>query len=86
MDNTNRMTVTVENGEEKEVKILFTFDTPDGRTFALFTPLDDTEGAVYAYQYDEDGNMESVTDEKDWEMCEEMFNTFMDNEGFENEG
>ena len=41
---------------------------------------------LMAVDYDEDGNMEFVTDEKDREMCEEMLGTFEDNEGFTNAG
>lgn len=86
MDETTRMTVIDETGEEREVRLLFTFETPDKRQFALFTSADDQDGDVYPYQYDEDGNMDFVTDEKDREMCEEMLGTYEDIEGLENAG
>ena len=68
MDETTRMTVIDEMGEEREVRLLFTFETPDKRQFALFTSADDLDGDVYPYQYDEDGNIESQEfyDGVDW--------------------
>ena len=33
---------------------------------------------MYAYQYDDDGNMDVVTDAKDLEMCEEVLGAISD--------
>lgn len=86
MFNTTRMTVIDDNGEEREVELLLTFDAPDGRQFALFTSSTDEDGDVYPYQYDEDGNMEYVTNEEDRKMCEEVLGAFTRDEENENEG
>lgn len=75
-DETNRMTITTEDGTEAEVEILFTFDHPDGRHFVLFTDPNDLSDEVYAYTYDDDGNMEAVSDEADLEMCSEVLGAF----------
>ncbi len=76
----NRMIITDENGKEREVEILLTFESDDGRSFVLFTDPEDEEGNVFAYQYDEDGNMDEVTDEEDWNMCQEVLGAFVSEE------
>ena len=74
----NVMTITDESGQEKEVEILLTFESDEGRKFVLFTDPSDTLGRVYAYTYNDDGEMDEVTDENDWQMCEEVLGAFMD--------
>ncbi|MDD6259383.1 MAG: DUF1292 domain-containing protein [Erysipelotrichaceae bacterium] len=81
MEESNRMIITDDSGQEREVEILLTFDDEHSdRKFVLFTDPSDPEGSVYAYTYDEDGNMDEVTDPDDWEMCEEVLGAFQ-NEG-----
>ena len=80
MEDTNRMTITDESGQEREVEIILTFDDEAGQSFVLFQDPQDTEGNVFAYKYDEDGNMNEVTDEKEWDMCQEVLGAFMDEE------
>lgn len=78
MTDDNRMTITDDNGQEREVHILSNFDAPDGRHFVLFEDPSNPDAGVYAYQYDDDGNMDVVTDEKDLEMCEEVLGAISD--------
>lgn len=81
MEDNNRMIITDDSGQEREVEILFTFDDEkNGKSYVLFTDPQDPEGNVYAYSYDEDGNMEEVTDEKEFEMCQEVLGAFQDDE------
>jgi uncharacterized protein YrzB (UPF0473 family) len=84
MEETNRMTITDESGQEREVEILLTFDDGKGRNFVLFRDPQSSDGDVYAYTYDEDGNLNEVSDEKDWEMCQEVLGAFQSEE--ENNG
>lgn len=73
----NRMIITDENGQDKEVEIILTFeDDNTGRSFVLFTDPDDEEGNVFAYTYDEDGNLNEVESEEDWNMCAEVLGAF----------
>ena len=60
MTDDNRMTITDDNGQEREVHILSNFDAPDGRHFVLFEDPANPDAGVYAYQYDDDGNMDVV--------------------------
>ena len=74
----NLMTITDDSGQEREVEILLTFESDEGKKFVLFTDPADTLGRVYAYTYNEDGEMNEVTDENEWQMCEEGLGAFMD--------
>lgn len=77
MTESNTMIITDESGQEREVEILLTFeDELTGHSFVLFTDPQDEEGNVYAYRYDEDGNLNEVTEESEWEMCQEVLGAF----------
>ena len=77
MIESNTMIITDESGQEREVEILLTFeDESTGHSFVLFTDPQDEEGNVYAYRYDEDGNLNEVTEESEWEMCQEVLGAF----------
>lgn len=86
MEDTNRMIITDESGQEREVEILLTFeDDKNHKTYVLFSDPMDEEGNVYAYRYDEDGNMNEVSDEDEWEMCQEVLGAFMEEEDTDGE-
>ena len=77
----NIIYVTAENGEEKAVEVLFTFDSDEyGKSYVLFISPDGEEGEVYAMSYDEDGNLYEVETEAEWEMIEEVFASFQEDE------
>lgn len=80
MEESNRMIITDESGKEREVEIILTFDDENGQSFVLFQNPQDLEDNVFAYKYDVDGNMNEVTDEKEWDMCQEVLGAFMDEE------
>ncbi len=73
----SRMIITDESGQEREVDILLTFtDDKKKKNYVLFTDKNDPDGSVYAYTYDDDGNLNEVTDEKEWAMCQEVLGAF----------
>lgn len=75
----NKLFVTTEDGQELEMEILFTFDSEEfGKSYVYFFNPEDEEGEVGVMSYDEEGNLENITDEKEWDMIEEVFDTFMD--------
>lgn len=78
MEETNRMIVVDDFGNETAMEIVLTFEDANNRQFVLFTDPEDSEGNVYAYRYDDDGNMDEVTDSEDLEMCEEVLSAFQD--------
>ena len=84
MDET-MLTVTLEDGTEILCEIIFTFHSDHyNKDYVLYTPMDDTEGSVYASSFvpseDGMGELEDVTSDEEWEMIEEVLNTFQDEE------
>ena len=72
----NRMMITDDNGNEIEVEIILTFeDEEKGKKYVLFSDPND-EDSVYAYTYDDDGQMDEVTDPDEWQMCAEVLGAF----------
>lgn len=73
--------ITTDTGEEKEMEILFTFDSEEyGKSYVLFIDPKDEEGTVWAMSYDEEGNLLNVEDDSEWEMIEEVLGAFQDEE------
>lgn len=86
MIDTNKMIITDESGQEREVDIILTFENDEtGRSYVLFTDPQDPDGNVYAYRYDEDGNLNEVTEESEWEMCQEVLGAFIEEEDADGE-
>ncbi len=89
----NTITLLGDNGEEILAEILFTFEN-DGDNYVFLTLVDeigaeeDLDVLVYKYEEIDDGeigNLIEIPDSSsDWNIVEEMFNTFMDTE-FKNE-
>lgn len=84
LDLENTIVVIDENGEEKEMEILFTFENEDyGKKYLLFfDPEDDEE--IYASSYDEEGNLNIVDDEEEWQMINEVLEAFSDDQESKN--
>jgi len=78
MVNEKTIVITDDEGNEKEMEILFTFDHEvSNRSYVLYTDPEDDQGEVYASKYNE-GVLEEVTDEKEFAMIEEVFNTYLE--------
>lgn len=81
---TKNFTITQEDGTEKEMEILFTFEQETtNKNYVLFTDPTDEDGEVFACSYNDDGTMVPVEDLEEWEMIEEVFGAFV--EEFEND-
>lgn len=48
------------------------------KKYVLFTDANTDDGNVYAYSYDEDGNMIDIEDEEEWNMCQEVLGAFLE--------
>ena len=70
----DRMWIQLEDGSEKEVLILFTFEK-DFKNYVVFEDIENKDGTVYAYLYDEDHQLTAIPME-DMEMVEEMIGAF----------
>ena len=85
MDDT--IVLVSDDGQEYEMRILLTFDNEEtGKHYVFITDLepnaDAEEQNVLVYTYDDDGNLEPVTDEEEFAMCEEVLLAFTE----ENDG
>ncbi|MEG0176335.1 DUF1292 domain-containing protein [Anaerorhabdus sp.] len=75
----NKITITEEDGTQKEMDILFTFDDDSReKSYVLFTDPQDPEGEVFACSYTLDGEMIPVDDPEEWSMIEEVFGAFVE--------
>ena len=75
----NIINIIDDDGTEKEMEILFTFeDDNSNKSYVLFTDPNDVNGEVFVCSYDDDGVLNTVEDEDEFSMIEEVFNTFME--------
>ena len=76
----NQLTVIDENGNELLCEILFTFDSDDyNKSYVVYYP-------VGAEHEDADGNVDLLVEtDAEWDMIEEVINTFLADEEAEGE-
>lgn len=83
----NQITIVDDEGNEQLCEVLFTFESEEfGKSYVLFTPVgqfdEDEEGPeIHAYAFnptDEggDGELMPIETDEEWDMVEEMLNTF----------
>lgn len=80
MLDSNCLYVHDEEGNEVKMTILFTFDSPDGKQYVLFTNPEDASGEVYASAYNDKGELLPIETDEEWDMVEEVLNTFIQDE------
>ena len=89
-DHHEHITIVDENGNEALYEILFTFESEDyGKNYVILYPagaIDDEDVELQAYSFTEgedgqSGELLPIEDEKEWDMVEEVLNTFLDEEG-----
>lgn len=93
-ENDDLITLVDDDGNEELYKVLFTFDSKDyGKSYILLYPAsaendDEVDIQAYAYQPVEDGSdevsegeLEQIEDDAEWDMVEEVLNTFLDDDG-----
>ncbi|WML54144.1 DUF1292 domain-containing protein [Neobacillus sp. PS3-12] len=85
------ITVVDEEGNEQLCEVLFTFDSDEfGKSYVLYYPLgaeeDDEEdieihaSAFIPKEDGEDGELMPIETDEEWDMIEEVLNTFLDEE------
>lgn len=85
----NNITVVDEDGNEQLCEILFTFDSDEfGKSYVLYYPIgqddsDDEEIEIHASAFipsedNNDGDLQPIETEEEWDLIEEMLNTFLD--------
>lgn len=87
----NHITVVDDEGNEQLCEVLFTFDSEEfGKSYVLYYPIgeddDDSEeieihaSAFIPNEDGEDGELMPIETDEEWDLVEEMLNTFMDEE------
>ncbi|MDO4467443.1 MAG: DUF1292 domain-containing protein [Bacillota bacterium] len=81
MLDSNCLYVKDENGNEKKMTILFTFDNEETKVqYVVFQDPELDESQVYASRYDDQGQLLPIETEEEWEMVEEVINTFVEDD------
>ncbi|MED3823287.1 DUF1292 domain-containing protein [Priestia flexa] len=91
MTEEGKITIVDESGNEQLCEILFTFDSEEyGKSYVIYYPIgadenDDEEIEIHASAFTpsengEDGELQPIETEEEWDMVEEMVNTFLDKE------
>jgi uncharacterized protein YrzB (UPF0473 family) len=84
----NNITVVDENGNEQLCEVLFTFDSDEfGKSYVLYYPIgadesEDEEIEIHASSFvptedNKDGELMPIETDEEWDMIEEMLETFL---------
>nr|WP_295969590.1 DUF1292 domain-containing protein [uncultured Bacillus sp.] len=86
----NNITVVDDEGNEQLCEILFTFDSEEfGKSYVLYYPVgegeEDEEIEIHASAFipsedNEDGELMPIETDSEWDLVEEMLNTFLEEE------
>ena len=77
MLDTNTLYIKDENGKEVAMDILFTFESDDtNKKYVIFEDPNDELGEIFAYAYDDEGNLSAIETDEEWEMVEEVLGAF----------
>ena len=90
------MTIVDENGDEHVCEVIFTFESVEyAKSYVLYHVLgkddvEDEEIEIHASAFipsedNTDGELMPIEDDEEWEMIEEMLNTFLAEEEEEDE-
>ncbi|WP_461214332.1 DUF1292 domain-containing protein [Lacticaseibacillus sp. GG6-2] len=93
-DDEQLITLVDDKGNEELYQVLFTFDSEDyGKSYVLLYPQsasDDEEVEIQAFSFTPDANGDAsqgdlypIEDDDEWDMVEEVLNTFLDDEDAE---
>lgn len=86
-----QITIIDENGNEQLCEVLFTFDSEEfNKSYVLYFPVgaeedDNEEIEIHASSFvsnddNTDGELSPIETDEEWDMIEEMLNTFLDEE------
>lgn len=82
--NEDKIVVINEDGTEIEMDVLFTFDSDEtNKQYVLYYDATKEDGEVYVSSYTAEGELLAITDEKEWDMINEVFETFMSSDSEE---
>ena len=81
MLDSNSLYVVDEDGSEKRMTILFTFENEQyGRQYVVFEDPQDDSGQVFASAFDDEGSLLPLESEEELAMVEEVIGAFAEDE------
>ena len=94
-DKDSQITLVDDQGNEELYNVLFTFDSEDyGKSYVLLYPAgatEDEEVDIQAFSFKSDdngatasGDLYPIEDDDEWNMVEEVLNTFLSDENINN--
>ena len=77
----DEMIITTDSGEEKVMKILFTYESEQRGTQYVFLYEKDEEDNVLVFRVNEkEESLEEIEDDEEYSEAEEVFNAYMNDE------
>ena len=77
--NENQMVVTDAEGKEHLMNILFTYDNEERKaSYVFFYDSEDPNEDVIVMRYLENGELEPIEDDEEYDEVEEVFNAWQD--------
>lgn len=77
----NEMIITTESGEEKVMKILFTYESEARKKqYAFLYEKEDEENILVFSVNEQEGTLEEIEDDEEYAEAEEVFNAYMNDE------
>ena len=78
MDKEKSIIITDSEGKEHLMEILFTYDNEERNASYVFFFDPSNPEEIIAMRYTEDGELEEITDDEEYEEVEEVFNAYQD--------
>lgn len=73
----NEMIITDENGDEKVLNILFTYENEErGKSYVFLYEKDDEDNVMAFIYNEEDKSLSEIEDDDEYNEVEEVFNAF----------
>ena len=77
----DEMIIQTDSGEEKVMKILFTYESEQRKKEYVFLYEKDNEDNVLVFAVNKDGeSLEEIEDDEEYAEAEEVFNAYMNDE------
>ena len=80
-----QITIMDEDGNERVMEILFTYEHPERKKKYVFLYEKDNPDEVIAMEYNDNGELLEIESEEEYEEVEEVFNAFNDENFFSEE-
>lgn len=77
----DEMIITTSSGEEKVMKILFTYESEQrNKSYVFLYEKEDEDNVLVFSVNEEDNSLEEIEDDEEYGEAEEVFNAFMNDE------